>query len=57
MGRTFAAMGTISSVLTPLAALVFGPVADLASPLIPIIMIAVIVIGAAFWVRAKVVIK
>jgi len=57
MGRTFAAMGTISSVLTPLAALVFGPIADLASPLIPIIMIGVIVIGAAFWVRAKVVIK
>lgn len=57
MGRTFAAMGTVSSILTPSVALIFGPIADLASPVIPIIVVGVIVSISAFWVRAKVVIK
>ena len=57
MGRTFAAMGTVSSILTPAVALIFGPIADLASPVIPIILVGVIVSVAAFWVRAKIVFK
>lgn len=57
MGRTFAAMGTVSSVLTPAVALIFGPIADLASPVLPMVMIGVAVSLTAFWVRAKIVIK
>ena len=57
MGRTFAAMVTVSSILTPAVALIFGPIADLASPVIPIILVGVIVSVAAFWVRAKIVFK
>ncbi|MEX1068288.1 MAG: MFS transporter, partial [Patescibacteria group bacterium] len=37
MGRTFAAMGTVSSILTPAVAQIFGPIADLASPVVPMV--------------------
>ena len=57
MGRTFAAMGTVSSILTPAVALIFGPIADLSSPIVPMVAVGLIVSGAAFWVRAKIVIK
>lgn len=57
MGRTFAAMGTVSSIITPGFALIFGPIADLASPVLPIALIGVGVLLASFWVRAKIVIK
>jgi len=57
MGRTFAAMGTVSSILTPAVALIFGPIADLSSPVVPVVMIGLAVCGAAFWVRARVVVK
>lgn len=57
MGRTFAAMGTISSILTPAVALVFGPIADLTSPTVPVLVVGFLVCAAAFWVRARVVVK
>ena len=57
MGRTFAAMGTVSSIFTPAVALIFGPIADLSSPVVPMVIVGLAVSAAAFWVRAKVVIK
>lgn len=57
MGRTFAAMGTVASILTPAVALIFGPIADRASPVLPVAVIGVGISAAAFWVRAKIVIK
>uniref|UniRef100_A0A832E0K6 MFS transporter n=1 Tax=candidate division WWE3 bacterium TaxID=2053526 RepID=A0A832E0K6_UNCKA len=57
LGRTFAAMGTVSSILTPAVTLIFGPIADLSSPVVPMVSIGLIVSAAAFWVRARVVIK
>ncbi len=57
MGRTFAAMGTISSVLTPAVSLIFGPIADLTSPIVPVAVVGLLLCSAAFWVRAKVVVK
>lgn len=57
MGRTFAMMGTVGSILTPAVALIFGPIADLTTPVLPMVGIGVGVSAAAFWVRAKIVIK
>lgn len=57
MGRTFAAMGTVSSVLTPAVSLIFGPIADISSPVIPVVGVGIMICVAAFWVRAKVVVK
>lgn len=57
MGRTFAALGTIVSVLTTIIVLIFGPVADLLNPAFPVAFVGLAAFGAAFWVRAKVVIK
>jgi len=57
MGRTFAAMGTVSSILTPAVSLIFGPVADLTSPLVPMVGMGLVACGAALWVRSRVRLK
>ena len=57
LGRTFAALGTIGSVLTVVLSLIFGAAADLATPALPTVGVGIFAIVASFWVKDKVVIK
>ncbi|GMR19372.1 MAG: MFS transporter [Patescibacteria group bacterium] len=57
LGRTFGSLGTLSAVLTTVLVLVFGTMADFLSPALPVILVGLAAILAAFWVRYRVVIK
>ncbi|MEX1061560.1 MAG: MFS transporter [Patescibacteria group bacterium] len=57
LGRTFAAMGMLSAILSTVFALTFGVAADLFSPAGPVAFIGILIFAAGFWAQGKVVIK
>lgn len=57
LGRTFAALATIASVLTAVLSLLFGAIADLVTPALPVAIVGASAVVVSLWARNKVVIK
>ncbi|MDP1710821.1 MAG: MFS transporter [candidate division WWE3 bacterium] len=57
LGRTYGSVATVAAVLTTFLSLTAGTAADLFTPALPIGVVGAVAVLAAFWVRAKVVIK
>ncbi|KKW05916.1 MAG: Glucose-dependent multidrug resistance protein (Multidrug-efflux transporter) [candidate division CPR1 bacterium GW2011_GWC1_49_13] len=57
LGRTIAAMGMLSAILSTVFSLTFGVAADLFTPAVPVFIVGGLQVLAGIWARAKVVIK